>query len=226
MTPAEPKHGPGRPRTKNLSQVPNTTAKRGPGRPRKPVSTQTPSEGSSLLVPDLINKTDDLGFDDNPDRPTVNLKDKLTEKELRFLEIYMSGNYTIEKAMVAVGYNDLHPRYRYFLASKIIQKYESQAEDHRNIFREMGAGEVEVVSGLLNLAKTAKSEMVRLNAYSMIAKCLGLTKEIIEGAGGVTVIFEASPAQPGPPGAPPPPPGSPPQPAGLPISKKPLMITK
>jgi hypothetical protein len=32
--------------------------------------------------------------------------------------------------------------------------------------------------------------MVRLNAWSMIAKCIGLTKEQIEGVGGITIVFE------------------------------------
>jgi len=56
----------------------------------------------------------------------------------------------------------------------------------------MGAGEVAVVEGLLKLARGAKSEMVRLNAWSMIAKCIGLTKEQIEGVGGIMIIFEAA----------------------------------
>lgn len=191
-----------------------TQPKRGPGRPRTKNPIQAPS-------------TTDLGFDDNPDRPTVNLKDKLTEKELRFLEIYMSGRYTIDKAMIAAGYTGYNLKYLYRLSRKIVEKYESQADDHRKIFRAMGAGELAVVEGLLKLARTAKSEMVKLNAWSMIAKCLGLTKEIIEGAGGVTIIFEGSDQaqEQALPGAPPLPPSQ-----GeikvLPTSTKPMMITK
>ena len=205
MTHAEPKRGPGRPRTKNPSQTPNPTPMRAPGRPRKLVSTQT-----------------QLG--DSSDRPTINLKDKLTEKELRFLEIYMSGNYTIEKAMIAAGYIGYNQKYLYRLSRNIVEKYESQADDHRKIFRAMGAGEVAVVEGLLKLARKAKSEMVRLNAWSMVAKCLGLTKEQIEGAGGVTIIFEGSDKPTALPGAPLPP--SQGEIKVIPASNKPIMITK
>ena len=125
------------------------------------------------------------------------LKSKMTAKELKFLSSYLSGGVTIIQAMDSAGYGNFHQDTRYQLARKIIQKYESQAADHRIIFRAMGAGEVAVVEGLLNLARGAKSEMVRLNAWSMIAKCIGLTKDQVESAGGITIVFEAS-DQPGP----------------------------
>jgi hypothetical protein len=34
--------------------------------------------------------------------------------------------------------------------------------------------------------------MVRLNAWSQLSKILGLTKEQIDSAGGITIIFEAA----------------------------------
>jgi hypothetical protein len=51
-------------------------------------------------------------------------------------------------------------------------------------------GEVGIAKGLIELAKTAKSEMVKLGAYDKLSKCLGLQKEVIEGGGGLTIIFE------------------------------------
>jgi hypothetical protein len=120
----------------------------------------------------------------------IDIKAKMTLQELNFLEIYLSGRVTIDKAMIQAGYGHYSQDWRYKLAQKIVIKYESQAADHRIIFRAMGAGEVAVVEGLLKLARGAKSEMVRLNAWSMIAKCIGLTKEQIEGVGGITIIFE------------------------------------
>ena len=188
--------------------------KRGSGRPR----TKNPSQAPS---------TTDLGFDDNPDRPTVNLKDKLTEKELRFVEIYMSGNYTQVNALKSAGYTDYNEKYLEFLARKIIGKYESQVEDHRIICRALGAGEVAVINGLLNLAQGAKSEMVRLNAWSQLSKILGLTKEILEGAGGLTIVFEGQAPGAGLPGAPPPFPTGEARPAvALPAPARPIMVTK
>ena len=151
----------------------------------------------------------------------------MTLQELSFLEIYLSGRVTIDKAMIQAGYGHYSQDWRYKLAQKIVIKYESQADDHRNIFRAMGAGEVAVVEGLLKLARSAKSEMVRLNAWSMIAKCIGLTKEQIEGVGGITIIFEAS-DQPGQPAALalPPQAGEQPQPVTYQAPNRLLQITK
>ena len=91
----------------------------------------------------------------------------------------------------------------------------------------MGAGEVFVANGLIKLAKTSNSDIVKLNAYAQIAKILGLTKEQLEGAGGITLIFESAEGaqvQVIGPGAPP----MPAAPAALPgpASSKPMMITK
>jgi hypothetical protein len=124
----------------------------------------------------------------------------LTEKELKFIEIYFQGNISQTNALKSAGYDGYSETYLPILARKIILKHESQTQDARIIFRAMGAGEVAVVQGLLKLAQGSKSDMVRLNAWSMIAKCIGLTKEQLEGSGGITIIFE-SPDQPGQPAA-------------------------
>ena len=161
------------------------------------------------------------------DSGSTNLKDKLTLKELKFIEIYVSGEYTMDKAMILAGYEGYHIKSLYRLGRKIVQRYESQAGDHRIIARAMGAGETFIINTLLSLAKNSKSELIRLNATAQLAKILGLTKEILESAGGLTVIFGPPPAQPGVPGAPPPSlPGEPPPSAALPVVKTPLMITK
>ena len=154
------------------------------------------------------------------------LKSKMTAKELKFLSSYLSGGVTVIQAMDSAGYGNFHQDTRYQLARKIIQKYETQAPDHRIIFRAMGAGEVAVVEGLLKLAQGAKSEMVRLNAWAMIAKCIGLTKDQIEGQAGITIIFEgAAPTLPAalalPPQA-----GEQPQPVTYQAPNRVLQITK
>lgn len=86
----------------------------------------------------------------------------------------------------------------------------------------MGAGEVFVITGLTDLAKNAKSEAVKLQALVAIAKCLGLHREIVEGAGGITIIFEGG-DQPGPAALPLPGPG---EPVTYPAPNRVLQITK
>ena len=180
---------------KTRTQAPEP--KRGRGRPKGSTKPKTPSiyintsninkvDSRDVLIGEIIVGTEY----EHPNKPGI--KEILNEKELKFLELYLSGNYTKEKAMKASGYVGYHEKYLYHLSGKIIEKYECQAADHRKIFRAMGAGEVAVVEGLLKLARGAKSEMVRLNAWSMIAKCIGLTKEQIEGVGGIMIIFEAA----------------------------------
>ena len=183
-----------------------------------------PSPVTDSQIPNIIIQ---MGDDPENCNNIVRLKDKLTDKELRFVSFYMTGEYNQEQAMNLAGYGDYHPAYKRLLASRIIARHESQAEDHRNICRVMGAGEVAVIRGLLDLAKTAKGEMVRLNAWSQLSKILGLTKEQLEGAGGVTIIFEGA----GTPGATASLPGAPLPPSQgeikvLPASNKPMMITK
>lgn len=165
--------------------------------------------------------------DEISDPASVNLKEKLNVKELKFIENHLVFGQPIEKAMDSAGFGNLNPRYKYHLAAKIIQKYEAQTDDHRNICRAIGAGEVAVIQGLLDLAKNAKSEPVKHNAWATLAKILGLTKEQLDNVGGLTVIFEQSKAQPGAP-APQPIPvqgqaGQPQQ--ALPTPGKPIMIT-
>jgi predicted DNA-binding protein YlxM (UPF0122 family) len=160
--------------------------------------------------------------------PVINSKDKLNVQELKFIENHLVFGQSREKAMDSAGFGNLNPRYKYHLAAKIIQKYEAQTDDHRNICRAIGAGEVAVIQGLLNLAKSAKSEAVRHNSWQTLAKILGLTKEQIDTPGGLTVIFESSKDQTRPAGVPPvlvqgqehPAPALPPPPG------KPIMITK
>ena len=179
-------------------------------------------------VPNIIVQYGE-NFQDNPenDNNIINLTDKLTTKELSFLNNYLSGQVTIIQAMDSAGYANMHERYKYHLASKIIQRYESQAQDHRIIARALGAGEVFVIKGLMDLARDSTSGLVKRAALADLAKILGLTKEQLEGAGGVTIIFEGA----GAPGATASLPGAPLPPSQgeikvLPASNKPIMITR
>ena len=119
------------------------------------------------------------------------LKDQLNLKELKFLEFYLSGEYTIEKAMIAAGYSNYHPKYIHVELRKIIEKYEQQAGDHRKIFRAIGCGILRVAQKINKSMDAAKSEMVQFNYTQLAAKALGITKDVEQPSQGLTIIVQA-----------------------------------
>ena len=135
------------------------------------------------LLPDIIRSIEEIG-------KSVKLKDKMTERELKFIELHLAGGYTIENAMKLAGYEGYHLTNLYLIAKKITEKYERQAGDHRDIMRKLGFGEVKVFLLLIDSATNARSELVRLQARIALAKCLGVTKEVMESSQGVTVIIQ------------------------------------
>ena len=131
----------------------------------------------------------------------LDTKTKLSDKELRFIYFYMAGKITIEQAMIFAGYEGYGETYLEQLGQRIIARHECQVGDHRKIFRACGAGETAIAMGLLTLAREANSEMVRHNAWNSLAKCLGLSKEVLEGVEGIQIVINqgcapASPEQP------------------------------
>jgi hypothetical protein len=153
------------------------------------------NKDDKVLIPEII--------DDNPPNETFDLKSQLTLKELNFIEFYLTGNYTIEKAMIAAGYNGYHQDTLYKMSRKIIQRYESQAGDHRKIMRAMGYGEVKVIEMMIEAATKFKSETVRQKARETLGKWLGIQTEVIDGTEGITIVIRGtksatSPEQPQP----------------------------
>jgi hypothetical protein len=217
--PAKPKRG--RPRTAAPKPInPNRKVRKDKGiKKTKPQSTTAP-----YIDNNIYNKIGNVGDIDNSDnqetRSVTKLKDKMTEKELRFIGLYLTGEHSKEKAMILAGYDNISQDWRYNLAQRIVQKYESQAGDHRIIARAMGAGEVLVFKTLLELMRS-KNERIRLDATVNLAKILGLTKEQVEGGGGLTIIFEGADQRqvhlPGP---------TEQEPTTLPTHTRPLQITK
>ncbi len=131
----------------------------------------------------------------NPDPPEVqsarNLKDQLTVKELKFLEIYLQGDLNVDEAMIAAGYTGYHPKSLYRLGRKIVEKFESQGIDRRKIARKIGAGEVTILQGLLGIAQDTKVPPgVRCRAWADLASILGLKGEITESFQGVSIIIQ------------------------------------
>jgi hypothetical protein len=226
--PTKPHRGRPRTATPKLPKDPNRKVRKDKGIKKGTKNQGIPYIDNNRLVDDNINKEGVIGLIGNKEvHSATDLKSIITEKEARFLQLYVTGEYTIEKAMIAAGYEGYSQRGLYYIASKICNKVESQTDDHRKLFREMGAGEMLVIKTLVSLIKTSKNELIKLNATSQLAKILGLTKEQLEGAGGITLIFESAEGarvQVVGPGAPP----LPATPAALPgpTSKKPMMITK
>lgn len=115
------------------------------------------------------------------------LKSPLNASELKFIELHLVEKVGKDEAMISAGYGRYGQRWRFIIGSRIIQKYESRASDRRILFREMGAGEVAICQGLLNLARNARSEQVQRAAWADLASCLGLKAEQIESFQGVTL---------------------------------------
>jgi hypothetical protein len=161
--------------------------KRPPGRPKsliskdKPAKTQTPSN-----LYNIYNKGNGINREI---LDTYDTKSKMTPQELKFLEYHLVMQFRIIKAMSMSGYKVGTNTYKYLLAKKILQKYEEQADDHRKIFRAVGLGEIAVAKGILKACQKARTTKELTDAYGLAAKCLGLQREVIEGAGGITLII-------------------------------------
>jgi hypothetical protein len=115
------------------------------------------------------------------------IKAPLTDKELEFIQLHLIHNVSMDQAMISIGYGRFSPQWRNILARRILIKYETRAQDRRILFRELGAGEVEICQGLLDLARNARSEAVRRAAWADLASCLGLKAEQIESFQGVSL---------------------------------------
>ena len=165
----------------------------------------------AVIVPEIVN---------NP----ISLKDKLTLKELSFLEIYLVGGKTIDQSMILAGYDNVSQYWRYEVAKKIIRKYEAQAQDTRKIFQDIGFGQATIAQGIKDKALNAKSEMVSLNAYQLAARCTRMLEEPQASHQGVNIIINCGTEPAGGPGAPARPVNVLVQGSDLPV--KPLQITK
>jgi hypothetical protein len=148
--------------------------------------TEPAQASAAALTPEIVGDDGKNGIKE------TDLKGQLTLKELRFIELYLTGDLTFDKAMESAGYVGYHPNSLYRLGRKIVQKYESQAGDRRKIMRTMGYGEIRIIELLIDSAENAKSEMVKLNARIALAKCLGLQKEVVEVGQSVKIIINAA----------------------------------
>lgn len=194
-------------------QKPQTKKTPNSPQPRAPRATregQTPKQPPALVSSnnlennDILYNQDSIIEDRYINEASIDIKGKLTLQELKFLEIYFTtpyspkkGRMTIEKAMIAAGYTNISQRERYRIAAKIVKKYEDQTEDARKIFQDIGFGPVEIAKGIKALAKTARSEMVKLNAHGMAAKASRMLREPEQTHQGVQIIINCASPSPG-----------------------------
>jgi hypothetical protein len=94
--------------------------------------------------------------------------------------------------MCLAGYGGLSKRNRYFVASRIVQRYESGVGDGRKILRAAGLGEIAIAQKIIELMK-CESKTVQVRACELAAKCLGMTQE--QGGTpiqGMTIIIKGT----------------------------------
>ena len=101
---------------------------------------------------------------------------------------------------------------------------EREEDDPQKIFRAVGFGEVAIARGIKRIAQKSQSEMVKLNAHALAAKCCRMTQEPIMSHQGVNIIINCGTEPAGGPGAPARPVNVLVQGSDLP--SKPLQITK
>jgi hypothetical protein len=166
---------------------------------------------------------------DNP----INIKAKLTNQELTFLEIYFNSRhlkgqerFTIDSAMISAGYGHLSHSHRYRLARDIVRKYEKTAPDSRKIFQALGFGPVRTALGIIRHAEESPPT-VSLNALKLAAACQGMIEQTQDAAAGITINILTAPT-PSPAGNPDPSPAGPGPVVEVQttIPRKPLQITR
>ena len=187
------------------------------GRPANSNKRQLNSNGNPLSINNNIYiDTDNINYSKNIDilnedikNNSINIKDKLTNQELSFLEIYFNSRHlkgqdrvTIDRAMISAGYDNFPENTRYNIAKKIVQKYEKTAPEARKIFSALGYGPVKTALGIIDHAENSPPT-VSLNALKLAAACQGMIEQTQDAAAGITInILTAppagSPAGPGP----------------------------
>ncbi len=157
-----------------------------PGTTTQPPCPPPPANPSTNINNTILG--DDVVLKENK----FSIKSLLTVKEVKFLENFLSGELTIEEAMISAGYIGYHQKSLYRISRKIVEKYESAAPDAKKVFRDIGFGELSVAQGIKRLAQQGRSEVVQLNAYALAAKCLQMTQEAPALRVGFQVVIKCS----------------------------------
>lgn len=175
---------------------------RGGLRKPNPAGIQDHQDTDALEAP-LISSSQKDDQEPNGQVDDDDLKSPMTAREQRFLGIYFSGEkITMEKAAKLAGFKGKSKQALCNAARKVLMKYECQT-DPREIFRRIGLGEEAIARKLLAIADdTQVAAGTRVQALSIASKCLGLQREVLEGADGARIVIHpaaepAAPAQSG-----------------------------
>lgn len=124
----------------------------------------------------------------------VSLTTPLTDKEKKFLRIYLNNRVSREKALQLAGYRIAGKSETLEVANKILEKHVRQA-DIKQILRSVGLSEIRIAKMLVNIAEdTTNSAKVRLSALELAAKLYGLTRD--SDTGGMVAEILISQTQP------------------------------
>ncbi len=157
---------------------------------KKPAEKEQPSQEAlpALEPPTWTDNKETL-----KEEGSIDLRGQMTVKELKFLEVYLSGECSIDKSMIAAGFGNYHIRSRYRRARGIIKKYEEQAGSARKVLRGCGVGEVRVAKKIDTLMD-APSDRTQLGATELAARVLGMTQEQRGSIQGIQIIINTAPA--------------------------------
>jgi hypothetical protein len=131
-------------------------------------------------------------YEDDPlDIPDVKLNNPFTPQEKKFLEIYLSGRVSRDKALLQSGYRIRDPEKRKLVANRILEKHVRRV-DLRQILRSVGLSEIRIAKMVLQIAEDLNnSAKTRLAALELAAKMLGMTRDSETGYQGAEIVIEA-----------------------------------
>ena len=174
---------------------------RGGGKRAKPAEYQDHQDHQGLqdLQEDLQGPANPSSQETDKQADDEDLKSPMTALEKRFLTIYFSGEkITMEQAAKRAGFRARNKTALCNAARRVLSKYEGQT-DPREIFRRIGLGEEAIARKLLAIADDSGiAAGTRVQALSIASKCLGLQREVVEGASGARIVIHpaAEPAEP------------------------------
>ena len=143
------------------------------------------------IDPDLLYIYNKEEYQENieSNKEVIEIKEEMTEKELKFIRLYLIDHVPAKIALVAAGYRKYNDTYASTVAQKIKKKYECSTQG-AEILSDLNFGAVEIAQGIIDIARTCPNAQVRLNALALCAKAAGLLKEAADQAPGVTIVIK------------------------------------